>query len=183
MTSAGCRQNTAQASSWSDGQAASTARGFQASNRYGSVCIPGKEPKTSAAIEGSVNVNAMAENTHPTGFNPALPEPPEDDPAIGIPPPAADQGPCLYFGPAGERCSRPAIDGGFCARHQPLRAAVSLLGAGRAPRSGNPGRPRRSLAGPWRSRPRTDPPSALSRIVSHTLSLPNSGPVGPGCAT
>ncbi|HXX45266.1 MAG TPA: hypothetical protein VEJ38_11080 [Candidatus Acidoferrales bacterium] len=28
-------------------------------------------------------------------------------------------GPCLYFGPAGERCSRPALAGGFCAKHQP----------------------------------------------------------------
>jgi len=28
-------------------------------------------------------------------------------------------GPCLYFGPAGERCSRPALSGGFCAKHQP----------------------------------------------------------------
>jgi len=26
-------------------------------------------------------------------------------------------GPCLYFGPQGERCSRPALAGGYCARH------------------------------------------------------------------
>ena len=26
---------------------------------------------------------------------------------------------CLYFGPAGERCYRPAQDNGFCPRHQP----------------------------------------------------------------
>jgi|GEM_PF-2357393 len=26
---------------------------------------------------------------------------------------------CLYFGPAGERCYRPALDNGFCPRHQP----------------------------------------------------------------
>jgi|ERR1700722_6416620 len=25
---------------------------------------------------------------------------------------------CLYFGPSGERCSRPAGEGGFCPRHQ-----------------------------------------------------------------
>ena len=27
------------------------------------------------------------------------------------------QGPCLYLGPAGQRCNRPALAGGFCARH------------------------------------------------------------------
>lgn len=26
-------------------------------------------------------------------------------------------GPCLYLGPGGERCSRPALAGGYCARH------------------------------------------------------------------
>ncbi len=30
-----------------------------------------------------------------------------------------DQGPCLYFGPQGQRCDRPAIANGFCARHLP----------------------------------------------------------------
>src|ERR1700678_3685890 len=29
------------------------------------------------------------------------------------------QRPCLYFGPQGQRCSRPALAGGFCSRHQP----------------------------------------------------------------
>ena len=33
--------------------------------------------------------------------------------------PAADLGPCLYLGPAGQRCDRRALEGGFCARHQP----------------------------------------------------------------
>jgi hypothetical protein len=28
-----------------------------------------------------------------------------------------DQGPCLYFGPAGQRCDRRAVADGFCARH------------------------------------------------------------------
>jgi hypothetical protein len=27
-------------------------------------------------------------------------------------------GTCLYFGPAGERCTRPALEGGFCQRHR-----------------------------------------------------------------
>jgi hypothetical protein len=33
---------------------------------------------------------------------------------VGQPP---AHGPCLYFGPQGERCSRPALAGGYCARH------------------------------------------------------------------
>jgi hypothetical protein len=33
------------------------------------------------------------------------------------------QGPCLYFGPKGERCSRPALEGGYCAVHQANGAA------------------------------------------------------------
>ncbi|MDE3111029.1 MAG: hypothetical protein KGL02_13960, partial [Acidobacteriota bacterium] len=32
---------------------------------------------------------------------------------------ASDQGPCLYLGPAGQRCSQRAVKGGFCAAHQP----------------------------------------------------------------
>jgi hypothetical protein len=32
-----------------------------------------------------------------------------------------DQGPCLYFGPRGQRCSRPALANGFCARHMPAQ--------------------------------------------------------------
>ncbi len=36
----------------------------------------------------------------------------------------ADQGPCLYLGPRGQRCGRRAVTGGFCAIHQP--GAISL---------------------------------------------------------
>lgn len=45
------------------------------------------------------------------------------------------QGPCLYFGPAGERCNRPALAGGFCAVHRPgarnkaIRNPARLLAA------------------------------------------------------
>jgi len=35
---------------------------------------------------------------------------------------AGDQGPCLYLGPAGERCRRKAVEGGFCLKHQPQPA-------------------------------------------------------------
>jgi hypothetical protein len=30
-----------------------------------------------------------------------------------------DQGPCLYLGSKGQRCSKPASADGFCAKHQP----------------------------------------------------------------
>jgi hypothetical protein len=62
-------------------------------------------------MERSVNVNGVVP-TDPTGF--------EDDSsatATGGREPV-DQGPCLHFGPAGERCSRRAVEGGFCERHQ-----------------------------------------------------------------
>jgi Family of unknown function (DUF5763) len=38
----------------------------------------------------------------------------------------ADQGPCLYFGPAGQRCSRRATTGGFCFQHQPGALRISV---------------------------------------------------------
>jgi hypothetical protein len=31
----------------------------------------------------------------------------------------ADQGPCLYLGPNGQRCDRRALAGGYCASHRP----------------------------------------------------------------
>jgi hypothetical protein len=37
---------------------------------------------------------------------------------------ASDQGPCLYLGPAGQRCYRRAVKGGFCALHQPGAAGI-----------------------------------------------------------
>lgn len=40
----------------------------------------------------------------PSGSNRALPD---------------DLGPCLYLGPAGQRCDRGATGDGFCQRHQP----------------------------------------------------------------
>lgn len=48
-----------------------------------------------------------------------------------------DLGPCLYFGPAGERCNRRATSGSFCRRHQPALPGMA------------PSReiPRRALAG------------------------------------
>lgn len=36
-----------------------------------------------------------------------------------------DLGPCLYLGPAGQRCDRRAIQDGFCQRHQPGNSVTS----------------------------------------------------------
>ncbi len=33
-------------------------------------------------------------------------------------------GPCLYLGPSGQRCARPALEGGFCAVHSAGSAAA-----------------------------------------------------------
>lgn len=32
---------------------------------------------------------------------------------------AKNWGPCLYLGPSGQRCAKPALEGGFCAAHTP----------------------------------------------------------------
>jgi hypothetical protein len=40
----------------------------------------------------------------------------------------ADEGPCLYLGPAGQRCFQRAVKGGFCAAHQPGATVRAKLG-------------------------------------------------------
>jgi|SRR5271163_1906205 len=46
--------------------------------------------------------------------------PPEAQPRPqATPRPKADEGPCLYLGPAGQRCDRRATRACFCAAHQP----------------------------------------------------------------
>lgn len=47
--------------------------------------------------------------------------------ALSSPPVQTDQGPCLHFGSAGQRCDRRALEGGFCSKHQP----ASQMGANR----------------------------------------------------
>ena len=37
---------------------------------------------------------------------------------------ATNWGPCLYLGPSGQRCAKPAIEGGFCAVHSPASGAA-----------------------------------------------------------
>jgi hypothetical protein len=49
--------------------------------------------------------------------------------AVKTPAGQTDEGPCLYLGPAGQRCYRPALKGGFCAVHQPgATAARATIG-------------------------------------------------------
>jgi hypothetical protein len=36
----------------------------------------------------------------------------------------SDQGPCLYFGPQGQRCDRRAVADGFCRRHLPAQLGL-----------------------------------------------------------
>ncbi len=80
-------------------------------------------------MERRVSVNAKATSggstIHPDGPPPewadvGWPEADEDEAraaqADGEAKPQ-NQGPCLYLGPAGERCDRPALVGGFCAKH------------------------------------------------------------------
>lgn len=43
-------------------------------------------------------------STSPTSANPAA---------------AKNWGSCLYLGPSGQRCAKPALEGGFCAVHSP----------------------------------------------------------------
>jgi hypothetical protein len=72
-------------------------------------------------MESGVNVNATPETDHPADIEEGfLDKPPISVPAID------DQGPCLYFGPAGQRCNRRGIEGGFCSRHQPGRQMLSV---------------------------------------------------------
>ena len=97
-------------------------------------------------MERVVTVNALRANPDPGWeFSPKNPGDTGADSGeeFGIetmgslpgPSPSGNQGPCLYFGPRGERCGRPALKGGFCARHQPggaLQAAkprVKLVAA------------------------------------------------------
>jgi hypothetical protein len=63
--------------------------------------------------------------------------PPEEFDATATAAPES-QGPCLYFGPQGQRCARPALEGGFCAQHVPgttkkpggHRGLPQIVGAG-----------------------------------------------------
>ena len=72
-------------------------------------------------------------------FRPPLdPNDSDDEPLESKPPASGPLGPCLYFGPQGQRCARPATEGGFCVKHQPgavkptsdRRGLPQIVGAG-----------------------------------------------------
>jgi hypothetical protein len=65
-------------------------------------------------MESGLNVNADPETDNSADIDPLF----FDTLPVSAPSPG-DQGPCLYLGPAGQRCDRRAIEGGFCSRHQP----------------------------------------------------------------
>lgn len=46
---------------------------------------------------------------------------------------SSDQGPCLYFGPQGQRCDRRAVANGFCRRHLPAQLDQSARFGAAAP--------------------------------------------------
>ena len=89
------------------------------------------------AMERFLTVNGFSGSTPTPSDNQALNVGPASSPApeFGIEPtpygvearirdsraPRSDQGPCLYFGPQGQRCSRPAVSNGFCASHLPAQ--------------------------------------------------------------
>src|ERR1700733_11119284 len=75
------------------------------------------------AMERGVSVNDGPVSSADDALDlPALPAPPTFEDSSQ----EADLGPCLYFGPAGERCDRRALEGGFCARHRPGASRAGL---------------------------------------------------------
>jgi hypothetical protein len=44
---------------------------------------------------------------------------------------SGEPGPCLFLGPAGQRCNRRALDDGFCALHRPGGIAKIITAPGR----------------------------------------------------
>jgi Family of unknown function (DUF5763) len=76
------------------------------------------------AMERNLSVNAV-HGSNPDELNqvlsaaaPAPPEPPK--------PARDDQGPCLYLGEGGQRCSKRAIERGFCRSHQGQRDHLNV---------------------------------------------------------
>jgi len=65
------------------------------------------------AIERSVNVNAIPDSTPGGDFAATFPASAPD-----VAPGREEHGPCLYFGPRGQRCDRRALPNGYCSTHQ-----------------------------------------------------------------
>ena len=54
-----------------------------------------------------------------------LPEGMEPEGDLAQPPGNSNYGPCLHLGTRGERCARPALEVGYCAKHHPNPALRS----------------------------------------------------------
>lgn len=70
-------------------------------------------------MERGVNVNDWPANDREAN----------SEEVLAIEPPLTstqDLGPCLYLGPAGQRCGRRAVKDGFCAMHQSGLSRASL---------------------------------------------------------
>lgn len=79
-------------------------------------------------MERNLNVNDVAASDDLADFeNPFSDSDADLEPAPSAPASTGGQGTCLYLGPSGQRCDRPAIDGSFCARHQPPGQRVRRL--------------------------------------------------------
>jgi hypothetical protein len=76
------------------------------------------EPEAAPRIRGAIHGSAYGEIEAILAQH--APEPPRPAQAA-----TQDLGPCLYFGPAGERCDRRTVHDGFCSRHQPGAKAVA----------------------------------------------------------
>jgi hypothetical protein len=61
-------------------------------------------------------------------------EPASHSASAGIARNRNDQGPCLYLGSQGQRCSRPALENGFCAHHTPAQLGAAVPDPGRKSR-------------------------------------------------
>ena len=83
------------------------------------------EPITEGELGGSVEPLGWVDApTQPEIGPPRVPRLPRQirvarsGSAYPVKSPESDLGPCLYFGPAGQRCDRRALEGGFCSKHQ-----------------------------------------------------------------
>lgn len=76
----------------------------------------------------SVNIHGLKQARSTTksdrySANPSDQQPPK--PSVAKRALLGDLGPCLYLGPAGQRCDRRATRDGFCQRHQPGASVTS----------------------------------------------------------
>ena len=74
-------------------------------------------------MDRNLRVNALPETDNSSEIE-VFPTHPAPRAALKV-----DLGPCLYLGPAGQRCGERAFEGGFCAKHQPGATAPITAGS------------------------------------------------------